>query len=87
MMRCGSDGVPKIVQTLYYDYSDMAMCGTFFNGEDFRFSTDRVCPRVELTQRWPTIMQLLEAENNIIRIFQRLDSMNRVLGSKSARLK
>ena len=67
-LLCDDDGVPELIQSIRYCPSDMSFRGYFFNGEDFWFDVDRVCPSVGLMQNGASRMQILEAENNITKL-------------------
>ena len=54
-----------LIQKMRYNYGGMWFEVNFFNGKERRFSTDHVCPSIDLMQGEPTRMQWLEAENNI----------------------
>lgn len=64
-MRCDSDGVPELIQSMRYSPYDMAFEVLFFNGRMGLFASEKVCPSMALMQNKPDRMQLLEAMNSI----------------------
>ena len=65
---CDHDGVPNMVQRIRYIYGHMSFKVTFFDGTCRYFDGSAMCPSLELLQRNPTNMQMLEAENNITKL-------------------
>lgn len=62
---CDDEGVPLLIQSMLYLSYGMWFEVVFFDGHIKRFTTDLVCPEVDLMQNTATKMQYYEAENNI----------------------
>jgi len=65
---CDRSGVPNMVQTIRYIYGSMSFRVRFFDGTVRHFDGGVMCPSLELLQRNPTSMQMLEAESNITKL-------------------
>lgn len=63
--RVDEEGVPCLIQHLRYNYGSMMFVAVFFDGSADRYTSDKVCPSISLTQHRITHMQELEAINNI----------------------
>jgi len=70
-LLCAPDGVPELVQRIRYSYGNFYFRAVFFNGLVRYFDAASMCPSIELLQRVPTRMQMLEAESSITRLAEK----------------